>query len=126
MGRGVALGGLAVAWLAGLAMLGGLYLRHVIDDPHPARVADPVAGRLGLATAGALVMGPLVIAALAGWWRAGAARNAFLVLAGVALVPALWLSWQSWQRSDPPRPEPSPTPSHCVVHSGGTNTCPGG
>jgi hypothetical protein len=124
---GIAIGGLTVAWLAGLAVLGGLYLRHAIDDPHPARVADPVAGRLGLLTAGALIVGPLVIAALAGWWRAAGARNTFLVLAGVALVPALWLSWQGWQRTDPPQPVPSPTrASHCVAFSGGTNTCPGG
>jgi hypothetical protein len=71
-----------------------------------------------------LVVGPLVIAAAARGFRVPRMPQVYVILAGIIVLPAILLAVAGTRQLQ--TPEPEPTREHCVIFSGGTNTCPGG
>ncbi|MET7400533.1 hypothetical protein ABZS66_44355 [Dactylosporangium sp. NPDC005572] len=126
--------GLTALWIAGVVALVLAAFARMLDSADalaPGELPAPAPalslGVLELVLAGVLVGGPLLIAAVARWWQLPGVTRAYLVVAGVAALPALLAGVIGWRELHPePPPGPPSPPSRCAVHSGGTNTCPGG
>jgi hypothetical protein len=125
VGGALAVAAVTAGWLAALALLAWRYLAIaiVVDG------ADRRLGRIGLIAAAVLVGGPVVTAVMARLLRLGGVARAYLVIAGVLVLPAAYAVLISWGELHPRTPEPSTPwtpPTHCVAYSGGSNNCPGG
>ncbi|WP_238006676.1 hypothetical protein KZZ52_46550 [Dactylosporangium sp. AC04546] len=125
--------GLTALWIAGVVALALAAFFRMLDSADPVQpgeqaVHDPGPGVLELVLAAVLVGGPLLIAALARWWRAPGVPRAYVVVAVVAALPALLVGVMGWRdlRPEPLEAPPPPPSSRCAEHSGGANTCPGG
>jgi hypothetical protein len=85
---------------------------------HEAAVAE-------LWLAGVALVGPLVLAGVAGAAARPRAVVLFLVLAAVLAVPSFGLAADGLKTLSPQRPPPRPS-HYCPEYSGADNHCPGG